>query len=342
MTSIGGLLSLWLGISALDLRAVVEILIGMLKNITMKVVSICFVNQYFYKFGSFILKIVHYLNFFKKLYLKKITIILSLICFAYQLTELTLEFTEFKTTIYVEILKHDPNLSDFPALSVCTYQLNTDSIDLLEKNLNSSNNNDSKRFKAEFPEMINGLNIEERNISKYLILAKNKMPSYINCATNEEENEVCLEKKFIIMSFSNLGECYTLSPLKYINEGFSKFMRDVSILRVKYFPNGSKILDLNQQLLIHDPNQLPSLTFTDNEASDYSAIKVKRLPPPYDSNCFDYENSKSFKSRGQCINDCVFKKILKKYDCIPRESVNVLTLYDNMTLDSTFCVDNNF
>jgi hypothetical protein len=38
MTSIGCLLSLWLGISALDLRAVVEISIEMLKNITMKVV----------------------------------------------------------------------------------------------------------------------------------------------------------------------------------------------------------------------------------------------------------------------------------------------------------------
>ncbi len=72
------------------------------------------------------------------------------------------------------------------------------------------------------------------------------------------------------------------------------------------------------------------------------SIKVKRLPPPYDINCFDYENSESFKSRGQCINDCVFKKILKKYGCIPRESVSVLTLYDNMTLDSTFCVDKNF
>jgi hypothetical protein len=87
---------------------------------------------------------------------------------------------------------------------------------------------------------------------------------------------------------------------------------------------------------------LPSLTFTDNFIGDFSTIKFKRLPPPYDSNCFDYKNSKSFKSRGQCINDCVFKKFLKKYNCIPRESVNVLTLYDNMTLDSTFCVDNNF
>ena len=97
-------------------------------------------------------------------------------------------------------------------------------------------------------------------------------------------------------------------------------------------------------MLIHDPNELPPLTFTDDISSDYSVIKVKRLPPPYDSNCFDYENSinKSFKTHGQCINDCVFKQILKKYDCIPRESVNVLTLYDNMTLDSTFCVDKNF
>jgi hypothetical protein len=345
MTSIGGLLSLWLGISALDLRAVVEISIVMLKNITVKVVRICFVNQYFYNIGSFILKIVHYLNFFKKLYLKKITVILSLICFIYQLIVLTLEFTEFKTTIYVKLSIDDPKYSwkeYSPALSVCTYQLNTDSIDLQKKNLNSSNYNESKQLKAEFPQMINGLNIEERNISKYLILAKNVMPSHIRCATDKEENEVCIEKNSIIMSFSELGECYTLSPLRYSINGLSKFRSHLRFLKRKSFPDDSKIRDLNHQLLYHDPKQLPSLTFTDNVAYDFSAIIVKRLPPPYDSNCFDYENSKLFKSRGQCINDCIFKKILKKYDCIPRESVNVLTLYDNMTLDSTFCVDNNF
>jgi hypothetical protein len=345
ITSIGGLLSLWLGISALDLRAVVEISIGMLKNITIKVVWICFLNEYFYNFGWFILKFIHYLDFFKKSDLKKITIILSLICFIYQLIELTVEFTEFKTTIYVEFFKYNlPTFSHYPSYSVCTYQLNTDSIDLLKKNFNSSNNNDSKRLKAEFPQMINGLNVQERNISKYLILAKNEMPSYIRCATDKEENEECIEKNFIIMSFSNLGECYTLSRLRYPISEERKFSRDLEILMIKSgtFKQDSKYRDLNTQLLYHDPNQLPSLTFTDNVALDYSLIKVKRLPPPYDSNCFVYDDSKSFKSRGQCINDCVFKKILKKYNCIPRESVNVLTLYDNMTLDSTFCVDNNF
>jgi hypothetical protein len=120
MTSIGGILSLWLGISALDLRAVVEISIEMLKNVTVKVVSTCFVSQYFYNFGWFILKIINYLNLFKKLYLKKITIILSVICFIYQLIELTLEFTEFKTTIYVEFIPKDHlQFLDKPAVSFC-------------------------------------------------------------------------------------------------------------------------------------------------------------------------------------------------------------------------------
>jgi hypothetical protein len=333
MTSIGGLLSLWMGISALDLRAVVEISIGMLKNITMKVVWIFFVNKYFYNFGWFLLKFVHYLNLIKKLDLKKITILLSLICFIYQLIELTVEFTEFKTTISVELI-HDLNFSYYPAYSVCTYQLNTGWMDSLKKIFNSSNNSYSK---AEFHEMINRINIQERKISKNLILAKNKMFSYLRCAADKEKNVECFEKNFIIMSFSNLGECYTLSPLRYTISEERKFTRDLSIL----YSNSHK-LNLNLQTLIHDPKQLPSLTFTDNFVGDFSVKKVKRLPPPYDSNCFDYEKSKSFKSRGQCINDCVFKKILKKYDCIPRESVNILTLYDNMTLDSTFCVDNNF
>jgi hypothetical protein len=286
-------LSLWLGISALDLRVVVQISIGMLKNITMKVVLVCFANEYFYNFGSFILKIIHYLNFFKKLDLKKITIILSVICFIYQLIELTLEFTEFKTTIYVE-LNHYINISDVPAYSVCANHLNTDSIDLLKKNLNSSDNNDSKRFKPEFPQMINGLNIEERNISKYLILAKNEMPSYISCGADEEENEVCIENNLITMSFSNLGECYTLSPLRYSISERSKFSRDVYIFLMNVFKNQLKLLYLNARLLLHNPNLLPSLTFTDDVVpGGFSMTKFKRLPPPYDSNCFDYEKSKS-------------------------------------------------
>jgi hypothetical protein len=51
---------------------------------------------------------------------------------------------------------------------------------------------------AEFPQIINGLNIQERNISKYLTLAKNEMPSYLRCVADKE---VCIEKNSVIMSF---------------------------------------------------------------------------------------------------------------------------------------------
>jgi hypothetical protein len=235
----------------------------------------------------------------------------------------------------------DQSLSSSPSYSFCTYQLNTDSKHLMKQNSNLYNN-DSKRLKAEFPQMINELNIQERNISKYLILAKNKIPSSIRCTTDTIGNKLCIEKNLIIISFSYLGECYTLNPLRYPISEKNKFMFDAAVLLKNSLQYISKNRNLKQQFLLHDPNQLPSLTFTDNGLSGCSLIKVKRLPPPYDSNCFDYKNGKSFKSRGECINDCVFKKFLKKYDCIPKESVNVLTLYDNMTLDSTFCVDNNF
>jgi hypothetical protein len=196
---------------------------------------------------------------------------------------------------------------------------------------------------VEFPKMINGLNIKERNISKYLTLAKNIMPSYIRCRNmTYGGNEVCIETNFIIKSFSNIGECYTLSPLRYQLSEQSKFDLDKIIFSNNVWDYRRKSFDLNSQFFTHYSNQLPSLTFTDSVVDDYSVIKIKRLPPPYDSNCFDYQKSNSFKSRGQCINDCIFKKILKKYNCIPRESISVLTLYDNTTLDSTFCEDKKF
>jgi hypothetical protein len=263
---------------------------------------------------------------------------LSIICFIYQLIELTLEFTEFKTTIHAEIISDDNlHFLDKPAISYCINQ--PFSRGLIKKNLNSTNNNGSQRLMAEFPKIINRLNVEERNISKYLTLTKNEMPPYIRCGNTEKVDESCIERNMLTVSLSNLSQCYTLNHSRYpINE------------RWKY-QNHSRILDIaiqswfrggNCKLLYHDFNQLPSLSFADRKVEDLAMIKVKRLPPPYDSNCFVYHNSSSFKSRGQCINDCVFKKILKKYNCIPRESISVLTFYENMTLDSTFCEDKKF
>jgi hypothetical protein len=236
----------------------------------------------------------------------------------------------------VKLLDPVINFSNGPAVSYCTYQLNKDSTEL-----NSSNNKNSKRLNAEFIENIRK-NIQERNISKYLAKAKNEMPSYISWFIDNKNKKNFTERNYLIMSFSNLGECYTLSPSRYSPNKKHKFVLDVQIVTYYFSKYKSEFLDLNPQTLVHDPNQLPSLTFRDHVQFDLCIIEIERLPPPYDSNCFDYENIKSFNSRGQCINDCIFRQILKKYGCIPRKSINVLTLYENMTLDSNFCVNNNF
>jgi hypothetical protein len=64
-----------------------------------------------------------------------------------------------------------------------------------------------------------------------------------------------------------------------------------------------------------------------NGKIQFFQTKVKRLYPPYYSNCFEYKNSESFKSCGHCINDCFINKITKNYNCIPEESAKI---YDDI------------
>jgi hypothetical protein len=96
--------------------------------------------------------------------------------------------------------------------------------------------------------MINGLNTEERNISKYIILAKNETPSYTRCITYEE-NGVCFENNNFTISFSYLGECYTVSPLRYPKLSFeiSKFLPYLRNRIRKGFYNDPEGVKLLQQ-----------------------------------------------------------------------------------------------
>jgi hypothetical protein len=351
MTSVGGLMSLWIGISAIDLKAIFEISVVTLQKITTKLISICSLNEFFNRFVQFLRKFAFYLKIFKKFDWKKITTILSFICFIYQLIELTLEYTEFKTTIHVDLVlyskfKDNPTKSYInPSFSLCIDGIDYESDELTE----SQSKSDSKVSKPEFPEKFNETIIKGKNISEYLSLAKNEMPLYMRCLRKESDLRIsgtktdkCIDRKYIIMSLSNLGKCFTyLSRLSYSSdeELVNDIMRNSDIFG-SIFENA---INKFYTRLIHDQNQLPSLTFTDfkNDFSTKStAFQFKRLPPPYDSNCFDYKKSQLFRSRGHCINDCLINKILKKYNCIPKESENILTFYDNISLNSKFC-DNN-
>jgi hypothetical protein len=186
--------------------------------------------------------------------------------------------------------------------------------------------------------------IEERNISIYLNLLKYTMLSDMLCYRDRSNStKKCMDKGEMILSESILGKCYTfLSGLNDPNNE-AKLIKNTTNFEIL-----EKILFDESKLypkFIHDRNQLPSLAFRDTTLlinTTYSLIKVKRLPPPYDSNCFNYEFEALIKSRGHCINYCIIDKILKKYGCIPENMRQYLTLFDNISLDSTFCSDKDF
>jgi hypothetical protein len=200
----------------------------------------------------------------------------------------------------------------------------------------------------ELTKIFNVSTIEEMNVSKYLSLVENKMPPNMTCMTNEillpdVINDECIDRKYLIMSLSNLGACYTFFSLlnNFSNDEIIKTEGHNRFIFLKMIRSG---LTQNYKVLIHDRNQLPFDTFTEILGKfylEFSTIKVKRLPS-YDSNCFDYKKSESFKSRGHCINECLINEILQKYNCIPRGSEKLLAFYDNFSFNSTFCVNDEF
>jgi hypothetical protein len=234
MAGIGGLMSLWLGISAIDLKAIFELLIIILQKITTKVMSICSLNEFFYRF---IQKFAFYLEIFKKIDLKKFMTILSCICFMYQLIELTIEFTAFKTTIYVDLnftnfYENNSKNPTYYSNTFCTE--NSDFlVEFTESQTNIINQNESRKSELEFYAKMENISDKENNISKFLSLAKSKMPSFMRCFRNRFGNDNCIDRKYILMNFSNLGECYTYgSYLSFSSdeEFFDEMARDQQIL----------------------------------------------------------------------------------------------------------------
>jgi hypothetical protein len=101
---------------------------------------------------------------------------------------------------------------------------------------------------------------------------------------------------------------------------------------------------------VHDSNQLPSystsqMTSIPHTEADsgvtYEKVVFKRLPPPFNTNCQDY--NLKIRSQSQCMND-VLMKILKKRNCLPK-NFNALTFviknYNYTEFKLRFC-DQNF
>jgi hypothetical protein len=355
-TNIGSLMSLWLGISAIDLKVVLKILFNHFEKILLKLISMSGLNKYFDGVINIMKIFIFHLMQFKKIYLKKCINLFVLICFVYQSIELLLEFTAFKTNIEVEMNsccneRGVMKTQNFPAISLCVNS---------SKSFAYFNNYNNSKFLAQynnFEKILtnisesqkfyqkNVLPIGEKNISNYLFWLKNSMPLNMRCFIDKSNVTNCIDKEDIIISESQLGKCYTyLEVPRYLDqtniEGQIEFTKTFRII-AKLFSGMSNTYSQS----IHDRNQLPS--FASSETTTYnitrfSLTKVKRLPTPYDSKCFNYKIDGLIKSRGHCINYCIINKILKKFDCIPINLLQFVTLFDSISLNSTFCSGKNF
>jgi hypothetical protein len=348
-------MSLWLGISAIDLKIIFKILVNYLEKILLKVILTTGLNKYFAEFIDFMIKFIFYVKKFKKLYLQKFLNLFILICFFYQSIELTLEFTAFKTTIEVELdFYRDRNgsikLENLPAFSFCFESTNL--YDTLKHYKNSKVINQyklseklnklltNKSASKKLRQKQNLIPNEAKNISNYLLFLNYSMPFDMMCQSEGPNvTTECFGRDKIILSESYLGKCYT-----YLS-GLIDSKYDEKLINSREFINLGSFLNRqfrgeNYYRIIHDRNQLPSLVSTHMtvyEIKFYSLIKVKRLPPPYDSNCFNYKTNGLVKSRGHCINYCIINKIVKKYNCIPENMLQILTLFDNISLNAMFC-----
>jgi hypothetical protein len=106
-------------------------------------------------------------------------------------------------------------------------------------------------------------------------------------------------------------------------------------------------------IYIHDPNllptfansKLPSLVF-DGIISRifYEKIGINLLPPPYETDCFDY--SGSIRSQAECINEILIDEYLNVNKCLPKNAEMMITYfisdYNYSKFEHKFCDDIDF
>jgi hypothetical protein len=105
-------------------------------------------------------------------------------------------------------------------------------------------------------------------------------------------------------------------------------------------------------IYLHDSNLLP--TFPNSKLSSlvfdgiysrifYEKIRINLLPPPYETDCFDY--SGSIRSQAECINEILIDQYLNVNKCLPKNAETItyyINYYNYSKFEHKFCGDNDF
>jgi len=290
----------------------------------------------------------------RKMNLKYLFKLICITCFVYQSIETTLEYLEFETEVEIRVIENIKNgkMETIPAISFCKTIIPEDNS--MEISLKSKNGEDFKRL---------GMSCEFRKDSHFdctlsyksffeLLNSQIFLSDYFNVIDLQHEifeckvifngkQKKCEDLINITQSYDNNYKCYTfmsqLSTDSYESLNLSGYQSiDTLFFWGNYF--------------VHDSNQLPSystsqMTSIPHTEADsgvaYEKVIFKRLPPPFNTNCQDY--NLKIRSQAQCINDLIMK-IIKKQNCLPKNFdplTFVIKNYDYTEFKLRFC-DQNF
>jgi len=376
LTHIGGLMSLWFGVSAIDLHKLIKLIVQFL-NISLNGLIILIENNvYLLRIYLYLNQMANILRKLRRFEWHKLMKLICIFCYLYQLYELTTEYLTYGSTVHVQFSNYNDSFGhlkaeNIPGVSICDHNfLKSFPAMYVTKDINVEYNRlgfrlllnhfDSKKNSKNFSciqeckssDWFNDLKCynqitkmidEERNISNYLTLLS-FIPLKLKCYQYFRDSYIteCFEKEDIVFSKSYLGNCITY--LSNLTKKEINYMNIENSTVLKIFDGIIKNNKYQFWLSIHDQNQLPSFGFNQMIRArnfEYTLTKVIRLPHPFSTNCFDYKNSYHVKSRQQCINQCLINKSIKNKGCVPK-NFEYLTFSNIDLWNAKFCENSSF
>ena len=107
---------------------------------------------------------------------------------------------------------------------------------------------------------------------------------------------------------------------------------DSKLQNIRYF---------KKRFFIHSSKELPDLTTNEFELTDnsviqlnsyrivYNRIDFKKLPKPYETNCYNYGESNQF----ECLNECYLNGYQQKWNCTPNDNHLLTVVLKNNSIE---------
>ena len=190
---------------------------------------------------------------------------------------------------------------------------------------------------------LNDFNLIEKQLDffTYIIYCDlgKEFRDFFNINYEEDFENICVRFRRVFYILSPYGKCHTfLSKIYHVEKELElEKILSQNILNIgeSRFSEGTSqnIRYYKKKFFIHSSKELPISSTYKFELTDisvlqkksfkimYNRIDFKKLPKPYETNCYNYGESNRF----ECLNECYFNGYQLKWNCTPNDN-HLLTL----------------